>query len=50
LGWEDFIKKNCKEIGTSWEGVKREAVNGLGWKRSVLSCVGLMQVGAAVSC
>jgi len=25
LGWKDVIKKALKEIGTSWEGVKREA-------------------------
>jgi hypothetical protein len=24
LGWEDFIKKDLKEMGTSWAGVKRE--------------------------
>ena len=27
LRWEDVIKKDLKEIGTSWEGVKREALN-----------------------
>ena len=30
LGWEDFIKKDLKEIGTTLEGVKREALNRLG--------------------
>jgi hypothetical protein len=25
LGWEDVIKKDLKENGTSWEGIKREA-------------------------
>jgi len=48
LGWEDVINKDLKEMGTSWEGVKREALNRLGWRRSVLSCVGLRQLGAAV--
>ena len=32
-----------------WEGVKREALNKLGWRRSVRSCVGLRWLGAAVS-
>jgi len=46
----DVIKKDLNEMGTSWEGVKREALNRLGWRRSVRSCVGLRQFGAAVSC
>ena len=50
LGWEDVIKKDLKEMGTSWAGVKRDALNRLGWRRSVRSCVGLRQLGAAVSC
>jgi hypothetical protein len=29
LGWEDVIKKDLKEMGTSWAGVKREALNRL---------------------
>ena len=29
LGWEDVINKDLKEMGTSWEGVKREALNKL---------------------
>ena len=41
--------RDLKEMGTSWEGVKREALNRLGWRRSVRSCVGLRQFGAAVS-
>ena len=49
LGWQDVIKKGLKEMGTSWEGVKREALNRLGWSRSVRSCVGLRRLGAAVS-
>ena len=28
LGWEDVIKKDLKEMGTSWEGVKREKEGG----------------------
>jgi len=50
LGWKDIIKKYLKEIGTSWEGVKRGSLNGLGWRRSMCSCVGLRQVGAVVNC
>ena len=30
LGWEDVIKKDLGEMGTSWEGAKREALNRLG--------------------
>ena len=49
LGWENVINKDLKEIGTSWQGVKREALNRLGWWRSVRSCVGLRRLGAAVN-
>ena len=48
LGWEDVINKDLKEIGTFWEGVKREALHRLGWRRSVRSFVGLRRLGAAV--
>jgi len=34
---------------SSWEGVKREPLNKLGWRRSVRSCGGLRSLGAAVS-
>ena len=30
LGCEDVIKKDLKKIETTWEGVKREALNRLG--------------------
>ena len=50
LWWEDLIKKDLRELGTSREHVKREALNILGWRRSVRSCVGLRRFGAAVSC
>ena len=46
---EDIINKDLKEMGTSWEGVKREALNRLGWRKSVRSCVGLRRLGAALS-
>ena len=49
LGWEDVIYKVLKEMGTSWEGVNKEALNRLGWRRSVRSCVGLRRLSAAVS-
>ena len=49
LGWEDAINKYLKEMGTSWEGVKREALNRLGWRRSVCSWVGLRWLGVAES-
>ena len=50
LGWEDVIKKDLKEMGTFWEGVKREALNRFGWRRSVHSSVGLRWLHAVVSC
>ena len=49
LSWEDVINKDLKEMGTSWEGVKREALNRWGWRRSLRSCVGLRRLEAAVS-
>ena len=49
LGWNDVINKDLKEMGTSWEGVKREALNRLGCRSSVRTCVGLRRLGAAVS-
>ena len=49
-GWDYVIRKYLKEIGTSWEGVKRDALNGLGLRRSVHSCVGLRRFGVLVSC
>ena len=48
LGWEDVIKKDLKEMGTSWEGVKRETLNRLGLRRSLRSCVSLRQLRATV--
>ena len=44
LGWEDVLNKDLNEMGTSWEGVKREALNRLGWRRSLLSCGELVLV------
>jgi hypothetical protein len=37
LEWENDIKTDLREMGTSWEGVKRVALNRLGWMR--LGCV-----------
>ena len=49
LRWEDVINKDLKEMETSSENVKREALNRLGWKRRVRICVGLRRLSAAVS-
>ena len=49
LGWENVINKDLKEMGTSWEDVKREASNRPGWRRSERSRDGLRRLGAAVS-
>ena len=48
LGWEDLAKKDLKEIGSSWEDIKREALITLGWRRSVRSCIGLRRLGARI--
>ena len=50
LGWEDVIKKDLKELGTSWESTKREALNRLGYWRSVRSPIGLRWLEAVASC
>ena len=50
MEWEKVVRKKLWEIGTSWEGVKREASNRLGRRRSVRSCVGLGRLSAVVSC
>ena len=50
IGWEDLARKNLKETKTSREKIKSEALTKLGWRRSVHSCVSLIQLGAVVSC
>ena len=50
LGWEDVIKKDLKEMGISWEGVRIQTLNGLGWRGSVGNCFGLRGFDIAVSC
>ena len=50
LGLEDVVKKDLREMRTSWDGVKREALTRLGLRRSVPNCVGVRWLGAAVSC
>ena len=37
LGWKNVMNKDLKEMETSWEVVKREALNRLGWRRSLRS-------------
>ena len=49
LAWEVVIKKDLKKTRSSWEYIKSEALNRLGWRRSVRSCVGLRQLSAAVN-
>ena len=49
LGWEDVINEDLKEMGTSWEGVKGEALNRLGRRRSVRGCVDLRWLGTTAS-
>ena len=50
LGWKDSAEKDLRGIQTSWEGLKREALNRLGCRRSVRSRVGLRRHGAAICC
>ena len=45
LGWEDVISLDLREMGIFWERVKREALNTWGWRRSLCSYVGLIQLG-----
>ena len=49
MGWDD-VRNDSREIGTSWEGVKKETLNRLGWGRSMLALFGLRRLGAAASC
>ncbi|XP_065570475.1 uncharacterized protein LOC136033594 [Artemia franciscana] len=49
LEYEDVINKDLKKMGTSWEGVKKEALHRLGWRTTVRSCLGFKCLGAAVS-
>ena len=41
IGWDEIVRKDLREMGTFWEGVKSEALNRLGLK---------MRLGATVSC
>jgi hypothetical protein len=50
LGWDDVVRKDLSKMGTSWEGVKREALNRLGGRRSVCRCISLRWLGAEVIC
>jgi hypothetical protein len=47
MGPGEKVRKDLMEIGTSWEGMKREALSRFIWR----SCfVGVFASGAAVSC
>ena len=50
LRGENIARKYLREMGTSWKGVKREALNRIGWSKSVRDSVGLRHLNAAVSC
>jgi hypothetical protein len=50
LGWEDVVRKDLRKMGTSCDGPMTEALNRLGWRRSVRNCVGLRRLGADLSC
>ena len=50
LELKDVIRKDLKEMETSWEGVKMGALNKLEGRRDVRSCVGLRWLGAELSC
>ena len=44
IGYGEVIRKDLKDVATSWEKVKRLALNRLGWRRTMLSCSGLCEV------
>ena len=50
MGREDVIGKDLREMGTAWDGVKREASNRLRWRRNVHASVDLGRLSASVSC
>jgi len=50
LVWGYTVKKDLREMGASWEGVKREALNRWGCKGRVRRCLGLGWLSALVSC
>ena len=47
---EDVVRKDLRETETSWKSVKREVLNKLAWRRSMVSCVSIRWCGPAVSC
>ena len=49
LSWEDDVKKDLREIGTSWEVINRKTLKRSGWRISERSCVGLRRLSNAVS-
>jgi len=48
-GFEEKQSRDLKQIETAWEGVKREAMNTLEWRRNVHSYSVLRQLRAVVS-
>ena len=46
---ENIVRKDLREMGTSLENVKREALNRSGWERSVRGYLGLRWLGDTVS-
>lgn len=42
IGWEDVVRKDPREIKTSWQDIKRGALKRLGWRWSMYGCVGLV--------
>ena len=45
---EDIVKKDLREIELPWEGVKRKALDKMGWRTSEHIYVGLRRLGAAI--
>jgi hypothetical protein len=50
LRLEGVINEDLKEMGTSWEALKREALNRVGWRRNMHNCFDLWWLGTAASC
>ena len=45
MGGDEVVRYDLMEIENSWEGLKREALIRLGWRKSSRSCFGIRRLG-----